>query len=53
MKYFKSILIILILGILEASFIKYQDRGPAEKAGEQLDKAVQDVSKKADDLLKK
>jgi len=39
--------------ILVVGFIKYQNRGPAENAGAQLDNAVQDVSKKAKDLLGK
>ncbi|PIR00627.1 MAG: hypothetical protein COV66_05590 [Nitrospinae bacterium CG11_big_fil_rev_8_21_14_0_20_45_15] len=53
MKQLKKILVVLVLAILVAGYIKYQNRGPAEKAGAKLDNAMQDVSKKAKDLLGK
>jgi len=53
MKLLNKILVVVILGILAFGYIKYQNRGPAEKAGEKLDKAMQDVSQKANELLGK
>lgn len=53
MNHFKKLLIVLVLLISVISFIGCKEKGPAEKAGEKLDKAMQDVSKKADDFLGK
>ncbi len=53
MSHIKNLFIVLILMILIAGSIGCKEKGPAEKAGEQLDKTMEDAGKKANELLGK
>jgi len=49
----KKIMIALILIVSIIGTVGCEEKGEAEKAGEKLDKAMEDASKKASDLLGK
>ena len=53
MKKMKKILIALILAVSILGTVGCEEKGPAEKAGEKLDKAAEDAAKKMNDLLGK
>lgn len=49
----KKLMIALILVVSVLGTVGCEEKGEAEKAGEKLDKAMEDASKKASDLLDK
>ena len=49
----KKLIIALVLIIGVIGTVGCEEKGEAEKAGEKLDKAMEDASKKASDLLGK
>jgi hypothetical protein len=49
----KKLMIALILIVSIIGTVGCEEKGDAEKAGEKLDKAMEDASKKASDLLGK
>jgi hypothetical protein len=49
----KKIMIALVLVVFVFGAVGCEEKGEAEKAGEKLDKAMEDASKKASDLLGK
>ncbi len=49
----RKIMLVLVLTVLVIGSVGCEEKGPAEKAGEQLDKAMEDASKKAGELLGK
>lgn len=48
-----KILAALILAMLVIASVGCEEKGPAEKAGEQLDKTMEDAAKKANELMGK
>ena len=53
MKNIKEILIALFLVFSVMGAVGCEEKGPAEKAGEKLDKAAEDAANKMNDLLGK
>ena len=53
MKNIKKLIIVLILMVSVVGLIGCEEKGSAEKAGEQLDKTMEDAAKKANELLGK
>lgn len=53
MKNFKTSLIAMVLILSIIGLVGCKEKGPAEKAGEKLDKTMEDASKKANELLGK
>jgi len=53
MNSFKKLMIALVLIVSIIGTVGCGEKGEAEKAGEKLDKAMEDASKKASDLLGK
>ncbi len=53
MKGLKNLLIALVLIISVFGVIGCEEKGPAEKAGEKIDKSMEDAAKKANELLGK
>jgi hypothetical protein len=49
----KKIMAVLVLMFLVICSAGCEEKGSAEKAGEQLDKTMEDAAKKANDLLGK
>ena len=49
----KKLIIVSILMISMVGIIGCEEKGSAEKAGEQLDKTMEDAAKKANELLGK
>ena len=49
----RKILIALVLTVLVIGSVGCEEKGSAEKAGEQLDKTMEDAAKKANELLGK
>ncbi|MBT5763929.1 MAG: hypothetical protein HOI59_08700 [Nitrospina sp.] len=49
----KRLIIVSILMISMVGIIGCEEKGSAEKAGEQLDKTMEDAAKKANELLGK
>ncbi|MBT3184278.1 MAG: hypothetical protein HOI59_12115 [Nitrospina sp.] len=49
----KKLIIVSILMISMVGVIGCEEKGSAEKAGEQLDKTMEDAAKKANELLGK
>ena len=49
----KKLLIALVLIISVLGIVGCEEKGPAEKAGKQLDDAAKDASKKMNDMLGK
>ena len=52
MSLLKKILMVAVAVILLTGFYGCKKEGPAERAGKQVDKAVDDVKKKFDDATK-
>ncbi len=48
---FKNFLAILIVGVLFIGFVSCKEKGPAEKAGEEIDKAVEKAGEEVNKLL--
>jgi hypothetical protein len=48
---FQKILAILMVGFLFTGFVGCKEKGPAEKAGEELDKAVEKAGDEVNKLL--
>ena len=53
MKSLKHLIIALVVVISVLGLVGCEEKGPAEKAGEQLDKTMEDAAKKANELLGK
>ena len=53
MKSLQKFMIALVLIVSVMGMVGCEEKGPAEKAGEKLDKAAEDASKKMNDLLGK
>jgi hypothetical protein len=49
----KKLMIALVLIVSVLGTVGCEEKGAAEKAGEKMDKAMEDASKKASDLLGK
>ncbi len=49
----KQLMIALVLMVSVMGLIGCEEKGPAEKAGKQLDKSMEDAAKKANELLGK
>ncbi len=49
----KQLMIALVLVVSVMGLVGCEEKGSAEKAGEQLDKTMEDAAKKANDLLGK
>ena len=49
----KQLLIALVLVVSVMGLVGWEENGSAEKAGEQLDKSMEDAAKKANELLGK
>jgi len=49
----KKVMIALILMVSVMASVGCEEKGTAEKAGEKLDKTMEDAAKKANDLLGK
>ncbi len=48
---FKNFVAILLAGLLFAGVVGCKEKGPAEKAGEEIDKAVEKAGDKVNELL--
>ena len=53
MIFFKNIMFGIFLVVSVVGLVGCEEKGPAEKAGEKLDKTMEDAAKKANELLGK